>query len=236
MAREFEGHPYPEKLTEQERFGSWRSRLPETPDEVAKHFGIPDEERDNPLIQKFLQRYTRDGLPRVEQPNPEPYNPSTPLTREQVSRQFRIPEANRTTPVVQEFTSIHARLDHLITDTLRATSDHDRPTKGQTLATQRDVFAAPDMVLPLEDRYEVANALLLAAQQFLTEGMGEVPSDPKPYAFRKLRDAAHRLGYDLRLTKQPPTVYRFDNDDPTGELPEPPMPRLPVVPEADIDK
>jgi hypothetical protein len=236
MTREFEGHLNPEESAEQEGFSAWRSRLPETPDEVAKHFGIPDEDRDNPLTQDFLQRYTRTGLPSPEQPERQPYRPSTPLSPEQSARQLRIPEANRDNPVVQEFTSVHSRLDRLINDTLRARTDHDRPAKGQTLATQREVFAAPDMAIPLDRRYEVANALLLAAQQFLTEGMND-GYDPRPYAFRQITAAVSRLGYDLRLEKKPPTIYNFDDDIEPIDPPEPPLFRKrPLPEEVDIDE
>ena len=149
---------------------------------------------------------------RSEQPKQEAYRPSEPMTPENVARSLNIPEDKLSEPAVQEYVSVYSRLDHLITDTLRAHTDHDRPSKGMTLAGERELLNAPDMKLPLKDRYYVANALLLTAKQFLSEGTGSVPHSPEPYAVRKLTDAMRRLGYDIQLTKRPPTVYNFDDE------------------------
>ena len=186
-------------------------RRPQTPDEAAQAFGIPDEARDNPLIQAFLERRSGRAEATPEPQSPQAYQPSEPLRPEHSAAILNIPEEHLSHPAVAELVSVHSRLDQLVTDTLRAHTDHDRPAKGMTLARERELLNAPDMKLSLEDRYHVANALLLAAQEFLTEGTGIVPSSPEPYAFRKLRDALDRVGYDLHLTKQPPTVYNFDD-------------------------
>jgi hypothetical protein len=172
--------------------------------DVAKAFNIPDESRDNPLIQAFLERRARTS----EQPIFQAY---TPTTAETIAARYDIPEDTQEHPVIQEFTRIAATLDSLVDQTLNAATAHLRPTKGNTLARERELLGAPDMTRTLSDRYEVANALLVAANTFLTAGLGEDSSNSEPYGFRKLKEAASRLGYDLTLTKQEPTVYNFDS-------------------------
>ncbi len=180
-----------------------------------------------------MSREFEGSIPAPKTPS---YQPSERTTPELEADRHRIPEASRNHPLVQEFTHIAADLDTLIDATSRAETNHDRPVKGTSLTTQRELLGAQDMRLPLEVRYAVANSLLLAADAFLSEGIEADSFDTTHYGFRKLRDAMNRLGYDLQLTKRPPTVFDFDHDDPTPELPEPPAPRLPVVPEVDIDE
>ena len=115
-----------------------------------------------------------------------------------------IPEVSREHPVVQEFTHLAAALDTLVDQTLAAATAEQRPTKLTSLARERELLNAPDMIRSLHDRYAVVNALLVAASTFLSDGMGTETLDTAPYAFRKLQDAARRLGYDLTLTKKPP--------------------------------
>src|SRR5687768_3688433 len=97
-------------------------------------------------------------------------------------------------PALIMLTSIHARLDHLVSDTLRAQTDHERPTKEASLAAQRELLQAPDLAIPLADRYAVVNALLVAAEALLSEDMGASEVSARPYALGKLKEAAYRLG------------------------------------------
>lgn len=200
-----------EEETRRENKETFRPNIPGTPDEIARGFGISEEARDNPLIQSFLERRSRRVSATGEQPERPAYRPITPTTAEQIAERFGIPQVNREHPAAQEFAHLAAALDTLTDATAIANSSHDRTAQPGTLAAARELFHAPDMTLTLQDRYAVVSSLLVAAREILGEGMGDIAVDAQPHAFRNLRDAMDRLGYDLRLEKQPPTVYRFDD-------------------------
>jgi hypothetical protein len=73
-----------EKLPITTNLDTFRPDLPGTPEAVAQAFEIPDEARENPLIQAFLERRSRrvsavpvQSEPRQTSPEPEvpPFDP-----------------------------------------------------------------------------------------------------------------------------------------------------------------
>ena len=124
---------------------TFRPEVPGTPDELATAYGIRDEDRDNPLVQAFLEhRAQRVSATPGEAERPA-FHPITPTSPENIVKRLGIPEANREHPVVQEFTHIAAALDTLVDQTLNASTAHERPTRETPLARERELLSASDM-------------------------------------------------------------------------------------------
>src|SRR5689334_11094448 len=100
-------------------------------------------------------------------PEQRSYVPIEPTTEQTIFARFSIPEANQHHPVVQEFAHLSAGLDTL-TDALAHADRATLAPNRMSLATARELFAAPDMTMPLADRYAAVNAMLLAAREVMS--------------------------------------------------------------------